>query len=187
MRARGERDRFAPLLCAEAPLDLGAPGSPSHSPPARTGPPGDPGEPPRIQERAQLRELLWKPTEQPRAFEAKGDVELANIVQSASAGGQVTSYTLSFWALYGEERTMAIDFSDDYGMIAAFYNIGHFTFNNARHAIQQRRSRDPLVKGDAVQGPGPDFRFFEEQRRDFLLGLAEHIDGKVAHILYPFE
>ena len=53
-----------------------------------TGPPGDPGEPPRTPERMQLHELRWKPTEQPRAFEAKGDVDLANIVQSAGAGGQ---------------------------------------------------------------------------------------------------
>ena len=40
-----------------------------------TGPPEDPGELSRAtNERAQLHELRWKPTEQPRVFEGKGDV-----------------------------------------------------------------------------------------------------------------
>jgi len=110
-----------------------------------TGPPGDPGEPPGTPERTQLRQLRWKPTEQPRVFEAKGNVELANIVQSASAGGQVTSYTLSFWALYGEERTVAIEFSDDYGG-----NQSLLQFTVPRNALRERPDGTPFTDGDSV-------------------------------------
>ncbi len=109
------------------------------------GPPGDPGEPPRTPERAQLHELRWKPTEQPRVFEAKGNVDLANIVQSASAGGQVTSYTLSFWALYGEERTVEIEFSDDYGG-----NQSLLQFEVPRHALRAHPDGTPFSDGDSV-------------------------------------
>ena len=112
-----------------------------------TGPPGEPGQPPETRdERLHLRELRWKPTKQPRTFEARGDVERSDEVRSAGANGGIASFTVSFWAVAGQGRTIEVEFSDEHGV---GQSLLQFTVSN--DALDSYPDSTPFADGDSVR------------------------------------
>ena len=112
-----------------------------------TGPLSEPGQPPETRdERLHLQKLRWKPTKQPRTFEAKGHVERSEEVRSAGANGEMTSFAVSFWAVAGEERTVEIEYSDDNG---SGQSLLQFTVPD--DALDVYPDGTPFVAGDSVR------------------------------------